>query len=551
RLVSDVTLEGRVTLGLAERRYLLDDLSLTSASRLAGVAGEQKLTLKGSQLMLDAIGRRLHLEDGRLEATLEHPALGESPLPLSTAFGLEADLVEETARLRDLTLSGEHGLSLSGHLNVNGLREAPIYDGQLRLAPFSLRPWLERFGSLPVTADAEALSEVALTSPLQGDLSRLELDGLTLTLDDSTFSGRLAAGLDGRLLDFELQGDRLDLDAYLPPAEPQGDSAARGGVPGIARAHAEEAPGTLVPAEWLAALALDGELSLGQLGLAGLDFQDVGLALEGGDGRQRLTRFASGFYEGSLAASGELDLTRDPIHWRLTPRVERVRIGELLEALGDEAAPLRGRLSAEGELTTRGNTWPSLKRHLDGRLASHIEDGAILDVNVSRELCTAVATLEGRETTRDWHPDTRFDRAEATFVIRDGTLNSDDLLVAIPGIELGGEGWLDLTSERFELLAAARVVDTADAACRVNPRLERVPFPVRCEGNLSGESGEWCRFDRQAFQSAVGEALREELGRRAGEEVDRRLEGALERLDERLGEGSGQELRDALRGLLN
>ena len=162
-----------------------------------------------------------------------------------------------------------------------------------------------------------------------------------------------------------------------------------------------------------------------------------------------------------------------------------------------------------------------------------------------------MAALEGRETTRDWHPDTRFERAEATFVIRDGTLNSDDLLVAIPGIELGGEGWLDLVSERFELRAAARVVDTADAACRVNPRLEQLPFPVRCEASLSGDSAEWCRFDREAFQSAIGAALRDELGRRVGEEAERRLEGTLERLDERLGEGSGRELRDALRGLLN
>ncbi|WP_445003770.1 AsmA family protein [Halomonas mongoliensis] len=549
RLASDVTLEGRATLGLAERRYLLDGLSLTTASRLAAVEGEQKLNLQGSQLRLDALERRLHLEEGRLESTLRHPALGGAPLPLSMTFALEADLQEETARLRDLELSGEHGLRLSGNLNVSQLLEAPAYDGQVRLAPFSLRPWLERFDSLPTTADAEALTDVALTSSLQGDLSRLELPGLTLILDGSTFTGRLAAGLDGHALDFDLQGDRLDLDAYLP-STPPADARASTGLPTIARAYAQE-PGTLVPAEWLAELALRGELRLGLLGLGGLEFRDVDLALEGGDGRQRLSRFEAGFYEGSLAASGELDLTRDPIRWQLEPRIERVRADELLEALGDEKAPLRGRFSAEGELTSRGNTWPALKRHLDGRVESRIDDGAILDVNVSRELCTAVAALEGRETTRDWHPDTRFDEAGATFVIRDGTLNSDDLLVRIPGIELGGEGWLDLTSERFELLAAARIVDTADAACRVNPRLERLPFPVRCEGSLSGERSEWCRFDRAAFQSAIGEALRDELGSRAGEELERRLEGTLERLDERVGEGAGRELRDALRGLLN
>uniref|UniRef100_UPI0025BB60AB AsmA family protein n=1 Tax=Halomonas sp. TaxID=1486246 RepID=UPI0025BB60AB len=445
-----------------------------------------------------------------------------------------------------LELTSEHGLSLSGNLNVAELLGAPVYDGQLRLAPTTLRPWLERFDSLPVMADAEALTDVALTGPLRGDLSRLELSGLTLLMDGSTFTGRLAAGLDGQMLDFELQGDRLDLDAYLPPAVPEGGSAAASGIPGISRAYADLA-GTLLPEEWLADLALDGELRLGWLGLGGLAFRDVDLALEGADGRHRLTRFTSGFYEGSLAAEGELDLTRDPIHWQLMPRIERVRTDELYVALSGEEALLRGRLFADGELTSRGNTLPALKRHLDGRIAARVEDGAILDVNVSRELCTAVAALEGRETTRDWHPDTRFERVEATFVIRDGTLNSDDLLVAIPGIELGGEGWLDLISERFELRAAARVVDSADAACRVNPRLERVPFPVRCEGSLSGNSDEGCRFDQQAFQSAIGEVLRDELGRRAGEEVERRLEGTLERL----GEGGGTELRDALRGLFD
>ncbi len=550
RLASDITLEGRVTLNLAERRYVLEELAINSRSRLGELPGEQALDLRGRRLLVDVLEGHLHLEDGKLDASLRHPTLGDSALPLSLGFALEADLEAETAQLRDLELTGEHGLRLSGSLNLDNFLEAPTYGGQLRLAPSSLRPWLERFDALPEMADDEALSDLALTSPLKGDLSQVELTGLTLVLDGSTFTGRLRAGLDGELLDFDLQGDGLDLDAYLPASAPGNESAAVS-LSGISRAHAD-GPGHLVPAEWLESLTLDGQLTLGRLTLAGLDFRDVDLALNGSQGRQRLTRFASGFYEGSLAAEGELDLTRDPIHWRLAPRLERVRTDSLLEALGDEEdAALRGRLSAEGELTSRGNTLPLLKRHLDGRIVSHIDDGAILGVNVSRELCTAVATLEGEVTDRDWHADTRFERAEASFRVRDGTFSSDDLVVTIPGVELGGEGWLDLTSERFELRAAVRFVDTADAACRVNPRLEQVPFPVRCEGHLGGDSGDWCRFDREAFQATIGEALREELGRRAGEEVERRLEGALERLDERVGEDAGRELRDTLRGLFD
>jgi AsmA protein len=255
--------------------------------------------------------------------------------------------------------------------------------------------------------------------------------------------------------------------------------------------------------------------------LANLDFTDVDLTLDGGDGRLRLVSFESGFHEGTLAGSGDVDLTQSPIRWQLAPRLDRVRTDTLLEALGEDPAQLRGRLTTQGELTSRGNTLPDLKRHLNGRLESRIEEGAILDVNLSRELCTAVATLEGRESDRDWSTETRFDHAAATFDVRDGRVNSDDLLLTIPGIEFGGNGHLDLVSEGFDLRAAVRFVDSAEAACRVNPRLERVPFPVRCEGNLGGDSSEWCSFDREAFQGTVVDLLRDEAGRRAGEEVER------------------------------
>lgn len=161
------------------------------------------------------------------------------------------------------------------------------------------------------------------------------------------------------------------------------------------------------------------------------------------------------------------------------------------------------------------------------------------------------ALVDGEESTRDWHPDTRFERAEASLRIIDGVARSEDIALVIPGIELTGRGELDLASERFDLRAATRFVDGVDAACAVNPRLERVPLPVRCSGELGGERDEWCRFDRDAFQATLAELLRDEVSQRAGDELERRLERPIERLEERLGEGAGRELRDALRGLLN
>lgn len=551
-LASDISFEGRMRLALAERRYVLEGLKLSSASQLAGIEGRQQIDLSGQQLTLDLSQQRLQLQEGRLDAGLQHPALGESPVPLALAMAVDADLAENTAQLRDLQLTGPDDLRLSGHLNLADLEQSPTYSGQISIAPFSLRPWLSRLGKMPQMADPQALSDVALTSPVQGDLEYIELAGLTMVLDGSTFTGKLNAGFDGNLLDFELQGDRLDLDRYLPPAEPVDQNAAWDDFLAIDKAHADDTA-ELVPAEWLAQLNLNGALDLAQLRLSGLDFTEVGVAMSGGDGRQRLERFRSVFYDGELSASGALDLTREPIRWQLNPSLERVRLEPLLQALSgdDSPAPLRGRLTLGGELETRGNSWPTLKRNLNGRLAGQIDEGAILDVNVSQELCSLAAAIEGRETSRDWSADTRFERAEASLRITDGVARSEDILVLVPGIELGGTGELDLGSERFDLRTAARFVDGADAACPVNQRLERVPLPVRCSGELSGDSGEWCRFDREAFQATLAELLRDEASRRAGDELEERLERPLEKLEERLGEGAGRELRDTLRGLLN
>ncbi|MGQ4877993.1 AsmA family protein [Billgrantia sp. LNSP4103-1] len=551
-LASDVTLEGRMRLALAERRYVMESPRLSTMSRLAGIQHPQQLNLSGQQLILDQSQQRLQLQEGRAEAGLQHPALGEGSLPLALTMALDADLAESTAQLRDVQLTGPDNLRLSGHLNLAGLDQSPSYSGQVSLAPFSLRPWLERMDKLPRMAGQQSLSDVALTSPVRGDLKRFELAGLTLVLDGSTYTGRLTAGFGGELLDFELQGDRLDLDRYLPPDEAAEQSTASSGLPGIGEAVADDSA-TLVPAEWLAKLTLNGALDLAQLRLSGLDFTDVALVVSGRDGQQRLERFSSVFYDGELSASGALDLTREPIHWQARPSLSRVRLEPLLQALAkdDSPAPLRGRLTLGGELETRANTWPAIKRNLNGRMAGHIDEGAVLQVNVSQELCSLAALVEGDETSRDWSADTRFDRAEASLRISDGVARSEDILVTLPGIEMGGVGELDLGSERFDLRAAARFVDGADAACSVNPRLERVPLPVRCSGELSADSGEWCRFDREAFQANLAELLREEVSRRAGDELERRLERPLERLEERLGENAGRELRDALRGLLN
>lgn len=558
--VSQMKLDSQVELGLDDGRYVLSDLKLDTTTQLAGADGkQQKVNLRFPSLEANMEAGRYVLEGGKLEASLSHPSLGEKSLPLTLTFAADANLEAQTLRISEWQLSGEDSLTLGGNLHVEELLEAPQYRGQVALEPLSLRTWLERLGSLPETADDAALDSLALTSPLEGDLERVSLPSLNLTLDDTTLSGSLSAGLDGRSLALDLQGDVLNLDRYLPPVEEGNDDAqasaesedAVGAASQAGAAAVSEAGDELVPAATLKSLNLDADIALERLTVKNMDLEQVVLKARGSNGQLRLEQFDARFFDGTLAASAGLDLREAPLRWRFTPTVKDVSAEPFLAALTGEASPLRGKLNLNGELTTRGNSADELPARLNGQLSTRINEGAVLDVNVSEELCTAVALLEGKQTSRDWRPDTRFDSASATLNIRNGEVRNDDLDISIPGIQVTGEGKVGLVDKRFDYRAAARFVDTADAACEVNPRLTKVPLPVRCEGSLSGAPADWCRFDRGAFRDAVTNLARQEIEEKASEEVQKRLDEALEGVDERIGEGASGELRNALKGLFN
>lgn len=544
---SDVNLDTHVKLALSEQKFSLENVQLTSRNRLVPEGEPQQLTLSASLVETWLADQRLAIEQGVLDASLNTPSNGGAELVMALNFNLQSDWEAQTATFKEWALTGPDGLRMRGHLNVEQLLESPRYQGQVTASPFNLRAWLARLGTELNTEFESALRDVAFTSPLEGDLTQLALTSLSLVVDDTTFTGELSAAFDGTRLAFDLQGDRLDLDRYLPAsvaARPEG-----GGL--LRPAFAQDA--AWLPQAWLSRLDIDAALQLGHFEWQGLTFGEPRMRLVGEEGLHQLEELNASFYGGQLSASGELDSREPAMAWSLTPQVEQVDVAALLEASGNERAPLRGQLNVAGRLTSRGNAHDTLVRNLNGELTASLANGAILDVNVSREFCTLVAAVQEQQITRDWADDSRFDRADASLVINNGVVSTDDLVIALPGIALEGQGDVDLGSQRFNTRATVRLVNTADAACEVNPRLESLALPVMCEGHISDQRSEWCRFDRDAFRQGLTSALRDALEKQVGEKVQQQLgeqlEGPLETLDENLGEGATQKLRDSLRNL--
>ncbi|MGS2742288.1 AsmA family protein [Halomonas sp. LS-001] len=544
---SEFNLDTRIKLALAAHQFTLENVKLTTRNWFSMEGEPQTFNLSAPLVETQLSDKRLTINQGVLEANFRNPEKWDAGLAMALNFELASDWEAQTASLKQWELTGPDGLRMRGHLNVEQLLDAPQYRGQITASPFNLRAWLERAGTEIDTAFESAMRDVALTSPVEGDLSQLALTSLSLVLDDTTFTGELSAALDGTQLAFDLQGDILDLDRYLPAKV-----AARSSGGGLLRKAFAEGT-ALLPQAWLSTLDVDGSLQLGRFQLMGLTFEEPQLRIRGENGLHQLEGFEAGFYDGRLSATGELDSREPVMSWSLAPRVEQVNVAALLEAQGNENAPLRGQLEIDGNLTTRGNAYNELVRNLNGELATSLVNGAIFDVNVSREICTLVAALQEEETIREWQADSPFERADANLVITNGVVSTDNLLIALPGIEIRGEGDFDLGTQQFYTQAGVSLVNTADAACEVNPRLASLTLPLRCEGHISDERSEWCRFDREALESNLADMLRSEVERQVGENVEeqleKQLEGSLEQINEQLGEGATQKLRDGIRKL--
>ncbi|AVV33958.1 AsmA family protein [Halomonas sp. SF2003] len=559
-LQSTVSLDGKVALDLQSGRHVLTGVSLDTTTRMPSLGDkDQSVALDIDTLTLDT-DKQLYLADGaELDATLHQAALGDKALPLKATFGAEADLAAGTANLENLLLTSGSDLRLSGALKAKDITgDALSYSGQFKLAPLSPKAWMTRVGmEAPQTAKSSALTSLAFSSPFKGDMSQVQLTNLVMALDDTTINGRLGSSFDASQITFDLDVDALNLDDYLAPAGADEKTASLGealtaGV--IAPVYAADGDAELLPVALLKTLGLQGQLDIGTLIASGLEMSKVTAKLSGQPGVQQLDSLTASLYGGSLAANARIDSRKTPLSMSFGEKLTNLDIAPFLKALAPEQKDiLRGRLTLNGDYTTSTNQIDSIKRNLNGKGNFEIRNGEVLDVNISREMCTAVATLSGKTSSREWKANTPLERAQGSFTVTNGVISNQDLALAIPGIALDGKGQLNLPTEAFDYNVAARFIEGADdAACEVNPRLIKLRFPVQCQGNLSGEPGEWCGFDQKGFQSAAAELAKDEAKRKAGEKLDEKLdEDTRKKIDDKLGEGASDKLKGAIQGLFN
>ena len=503
------------------------------------------------ELRFDLGQQRYQFEKFRLSGEASGEPLAGKTLNFSAQGELLADLDAQIAEWTGLKFSANQLRGL-GDIKVRELDREPRISGGLSVASFNLRDFLAGLGrELPASADASALSRVELATRLNGTPASFALEELTLKLDDTILTGRIAVEDFARqALRLQLKGDRLDVSRYLPPKTTDGASAARQSevqetaqaasagdspLPAAPTRHAwSDAP--VLPMDALRLLDVQATVDFDELLFDAHPFSNLNLNAQSRDGLLTLQTLRGNVYDARFEASGKVDVRQALPQLSLDAQLGKLPVEKFIK-LEKQESPVQGLLDLTTSLTTRGNSQKSWVDNLNGKANFRLSDGLLVGADLEHYLCRAVATLNRKSLTRTSSKDTPFEALRGSLLITDGVARNPDFKASVPGLTVNGNGTLDLRVLGLDYLIGIIIEgdkrQMPDPACQVNERYVGLEWPLRCRGPLE-LGAKACRIDQEGLGKITAKLAGEKL---------------TEKLDEKLGDKVSPELKDALKGL--
>jgi AsmA protein len=363
------------------------------------------------------------------------------------------------------------GLSASGEASGRAVSKAATWTGHATFAQFSPQDLMRRFGlPPPETSDPKALTRATADAKFDVDTKQARLSDVTLALDDSKITGSFTlTGFEKPTYGFTLAVDRVDADRYLPP---KAKDAKKG----------ETTAGDIVLPE-NNTMQLDGTVRVGDLRLAGLQFQEVGTRIVLGQGNAQLENARARLYGGDFAGSLSVRAAGDKPGLALSGKATGLQLEPLIQALTNQRPNFTGSGSFDLDLTGHGRTVIENVQTAGGKVAFQIASGAIRGFNLGQILCQAYNVTQGAPGPPGGLPkQTDYQVIKGSATVASGVAQSNDLLARTSFMDVTGHGSLGLAEQKLDYELEAKLTGrVAIQNCQTMQALigESVPFKIK------------------------------------------------------------------------
>ncbi|HEX5787827.1 MAG TPA: AsmA family protein [Woeseiaceae bacterium] len=505
------TVAVEATLTQGETALALGDLTVT-----ANLTGETPLTVT---LGIQAF--ELDLGTGVVtvrELAVEGQLAGETPVDFAVAApAISADT--EASRLDPGTISFR-AFNVEGRADVEPFSFAgeltPV--ATIEVDAFSPKSLMEALGiEPPPTADPQALTRLVLSARAVVGTESVVLDELSMTLDETDFTGELVAPLDpaGRF-ELSLAADAINADRYMAPP----DAADAAGP-------AAEEPPLEIPVDLIRSLNAGGTVTIGEVLLGGMTFSDVELGVNSADGSLRLHPLTAAFFDGRYEGDIRIDATGDVATLSANETIRDVSLAPLARTVFEQDN-ITGLVNGTFRLQGRGNDMADIQRTLSGNLSFSLADGAYEGVDIWYQLRRARALFRQETPPEPVLPArTPFSDVTATGTVTDGVMQNDDFVALLPFMRLTGAGSVNLVSGEIDYELTGNVFDRpegVEASAGEVGDLAKAVVPLSIGGTLTEPKVgvDVAGLAKERATQAVRDRLLEELD---GDEEEAPAEG--------------------------
>ncbi len=459
-------------------------------------------------------------------------------LPFSITGAINMDRQAQTLSMTPLLLTVAT-LRLETQLHMRDWESALTYEGKLSISETDLRQVLEKMDMLPTTADNKALTSFSLNADINGNHQNLSIKNLRAQLDATTINGSLTvSGFTQPTIVAHINGNVVNIDDYLPKTKTIPDKTKDGSSTTTTSTNTpvwNDAP--ILPLDILRRINFDIDTTFDRIVAKGISVEKFVLKIANKNGRTSINTLHGNALGGTFSANAAFDARNDSPQFAVQKNIDNVQLEQFF-AHSKKSPPIKGKAMISAKLIGSGNSLKSWIETLDGNGNIHINDGILPGANLEMKLCSAIALLNRKQLTKEHGSrDTVFQRADASFYIKNGIARNSDLVIALPGLKVAGQGVIDLraltTDYRAEITIEGDQTAMPDPACTVNKRYVGLAFPLHCYGSITS-GAEICGMDEKGMAQIALKL--------AGDKV---VGKALEKLD-----GDNMPLKDALKRLL-
>lgn len=488
------------------------------------------------------------------------------PKPLQVALNapLTANYLQGSASIPAFTLDAV-GVRTQGSLEalLPSVREGTPPDtpvtkgmgisGGIATAAFSPRKVMAALGmAAPKTADAATLQNASLQAVIQGDDSKILLKNIRLKLDGSTLTGDAGiSDLASLHLFARLALDSMDVDRYLPPAEPS-----------AAPAPAATTATGLLPVELLKSQNLDVAMSAGSLKIMTYPISNFRVAATAANGIVNVSELRGNIYNGGFSVPMHINVQGAQPVLTLQPTLDRMEIGPLAKQLLKKEM-VEGKASYNGSLSLTGNSTDAWMRSVSGDSNLKFENGLMHGVNVMNEVTGALGQyaallplLTGKDTATlaSKQNDTEIASFAAENSLSNGVVSTKAVNTDLRKAKVVGGGNFNLLTQEVDYTFNLQLDKSV-----LGEKYAAYPLPVKCKGSLKGALTSLCKLDSRAVRDMVTKAIAakelEKLGIKGGDvktaidekkkeaeaaaqqRIEEEKKKAAEKLNQKLGEG--------------